>query len=190
MRAEFLSEYEALFFTVGRTDCGNCGVGSNLHLHHIVPIANGGTNRSGNLSILCRDCHAKAHDGMAVVKHTQKASDLLTYENLKKWRLDDKLSYVEIADMTNNHFSTVAKTCRKFGITGIVNKDKRKKTAIDKIIDYFAKMESGERVKQSTIYKELNMQSQTFRRQVKTDRFKAAMEKYGITKEKTFYSKA
>src|SRR5699024_37160 len=65
-----------------------------------------------------------------------------------------------------------------------------KKTAIDKIIDYFATMERGERVKQSTIYKELDISRNTFGRQAKTDRFKAAMEKYGITKEKTFYSKA
>ena len=65
-----------------------------------------------------------------------------------------------------------------------------KKTAIDKIIDYFATMERGERVKQSTIYKELDISRNTFGRQAKTERFKAAMEKYGITKEKTFYSKA
>jgi len=65
-----------------------------------------------------------------------------------------------------------------------------KRTAIDEIVDYFAGMEEGARVKQSTIYKEIDMQSQTFRRQVDTPKFKAALEKYNVTKEKTFFQKA
>jgi len=64
-----------------------------------------------------------------------------------------------------------------------------KQTAIDKIIDYFASMEEGERVKQSDIYKELEISRNTFTRQKGTRRFNDAMEKYGITNEKTFYIK-
>jgi len=64
-----------------------------------------------------------------------------------------------------------------------------KKEAIDKIIDYFASMKPGERVKQSTIYNELDMRRETFSRQVKTLKFQSAMKKYGIIKEKTFYQK-
>ena len=65
-----------------------------------------------------------------------------------------------------------------------------KKTAIDAIVDYFAAMPNGERVKQSTIYAELELSRNTFSRQVGTSKFQAAMEKYGITKEKTFYTKS
>ncbi|MDN4608633.1 hypothetical protein [Sporosarcina highlanderae] len=64
-----------------------------------------------------------------------------------------------------------------------------KKTAIDAIIDYFAAMKSGERVKQSAIYRELEISRHTFARQAETERFQQALEKYRITKEKTSYTK-
>lgn len=116
----------------------------------------------------------------------------LTYENLSYWRKTEKLTYKQIADLVEVSEQTVAKYCRDNELgakNGIVNTDKSKKYAIDKIIDYFATMQKGERVKQSAIYKELEMNARTFRRQSETKRFTAAMEKYGITKEKTFYIK-
>lgn len=42
-------------------ECQNCGERSNLVIHHIVPIENGGTNRLSNLVTLCRKCHRKSH---------------------------------------------------------------------------------------------------------------------------------
>lgn len=65
-----------------------------------------------------------------------------------------------------------------------------KNTAIDAIIDYFAVMQNGERVKRSAIYKALDISAKTFSRQEGTERFKRATEKYGVTKEKTFYLKS
>ncbi len=43
-------------------ECVNCGAGSNLVVHHIVPISNQGTNQMSNLATLCRDCHQAAHN--------------------------------------------------------------------------------------------------------------------------------
>ena len=44
--------------------CGNCGSKTNLHVHHIVPLARGGTNQLSNLRTLCEDCHKKIHPHM------------------------------------------------------------------------------------------------------------------------------
>jgi DNA invertase Pin-like site-specific DNA recombinase len=33
-----------------------------MHVHHIVPLASGGTNRITNLASLCDACHGKIHD--------------------------------------------------------------------------------------------------------------------------------
>lgn len=41
--------------------CANCRSGEYLEIHHIVPIALGGTNLLGNLVKLCAECHGKAH---------------------------------------------------------------------------------------------------------------------------------
>lgn len=44
--------------------CGNCGVTTNLHVHHIVPLSKGDTNKLSNLRTLCEDCHKKLHPHM------------------------------------------------------------------------------------------------------------------------------
>lgn len=43
------------------SECGNCGSAESTDIHHIVPIARGGTNRISNLVTLCRPCHDAAH---------------------------------------------------------------------------------------------------------------------------------
>ena len=44
--------------------CGNCGSNYNLHVHHIVPLSKGGTNKESNLRTLCENCHKKLHPHM------------------------------------------------------------------------------------------------------------------------------
>lgn len=44
--------------------CGNCGSPNNLHVHHIVPLSKGGSNRLTNLRTLCEQCHKKLHPHM------------------------------------------------------------------------------------------------------------------------------
>jgi len=39
--------------------CVYCGEAANLEIEHIVPLARGGTNEIGNLTVSCRTCNAK-----------------------------------------------------------------------------------------------------------------------------------
>lgn len=41
--------------------CCTCGGTNTLELHHIIPIAMGGTNDYFNLVYLCHDCHMRLH---------------------------------------------------------------------------------------------------------------------------------
>jgi hypothetical protein len=43
--------------------CQNCGAeDTELHAHHIQPVSEGGSHDAENLTTLCADCHAEAHD--------------------------------------------------------------------------------------------------------------------------------
>lgn len=44
--------------------CQNCGSTKNLQIHHIVPIGNGGNETLGNMTVLCVECHIKAHKSL------------------------------------------------------------------------------------------------------------------------------
>lgn len=41
--------------------CANCGDTRSLHLHHLVPLSKGGTNKLSNLELLCNGCHSIEH---------------------------------------------------------------------------------------------------------------------------------
>ena len=41
--------------------CEECGAICQVELHHIVPVADGGTFDDDNLILLCAVCHLKAH---------------------------------------------------------------------------------------------------------------------------------
>ncbi len=64
--------------------CVNCGEMNGLHLHHIVPLAVGGTNNISNVVILCSKCHGKIH-GMNWKNHSE-----LTREGIQTARLNGK----------------------------------------------------------------------------------------------------
>ena len=42
--------------------CGRKVWGSDSHVHHIVPLSQGGTTTLDNLILLCSDCHSKVHN--------------------------------------------------------------------------------------------------------------------------------
>lgn len=42
--------------------CVNCGAQTSLEVHHVVPLSQGGTNKSTNLVTVCRSCHAGSHE--------------------------------------------------------------------------------------------------------------------------------
>jgi 5-methylcytosine-specific restriction endonuclease McrA len=50
--------------------CVNCGETEELHVHHIVPLTFGGTNRYSNLALLCTKCHGAVH-GMSFIDHSK-----------------------------------------------------------------------------------------------------------------------
>jgi len=61
--------------------CFECGVGENIHQHHVVPRSTGGT-----MTIpLCQLCHAKVHgDHMLKIQQLAKISRRRKIEECKK----------------------------------------------------------------------------------------------------------
>ena len=43
------------------TTCMGCGTEEWTEIHHVVPLAAGGTNDHENLVALCHECHMAAH---------------------------------------------------------------------------------------------------------------------------------
>lgn len=61
-RQEF-NRLKAKFHSLWRT-CGACKTNKTDHIHHIILLKNGGTNKHWNLISLCIDCHCKIHEWM------------------------------------------------------------------------------------------------------------------------------
>lgn len=75
------SEWQELRETVlGRDEyrCTNCGSESELEVHHVVPVHQGGANYPSNLVTLCGDCHLKAHG-----KHENHVQNESTGKNVR-----------------------------------------------------------------------------------------------------------
>lgn len=51
--------------------CAHCGnpptLLNPLELHHVLPLADGGTDHPDNLRLLCRHCHGTQHKGGAQI---------------------------------------------------------------------------------------------------------------------------
>lgn len=76
MTEERRREYESLRASLDKLlpkECGNCETSDGLQIHHIVPLAIGGSNKIANLVRLCNDCHAKAHGGHNFVRVSSDA---------------------------------------------------------------------------------------------------------------------
>ena len=43
--------------------CDRCGTHRKLHLHHVISLGRGGSNKILNLKLLCEKCHSKKHGG-------------------------------------------------------------------------------------------------------------------------------
>lgn len=69
-------EYEKIRISLDKLlpkECGNCGETVSLHIHHVVPISVGGSNRASNLVRLCNVCHSKAHGGNSFIAKSDEA---------------------------------------------------------------------------------------------------------------------
>jgi 5-methylcytosine-specific restriction endonuclease McrA len=51
------------FFLKGQLVCAVCGAETSLELHHIMPLAMGGSNDIDNLMVLCHEHHEQIHNG-------------------------------------------------------------------------------------------------------------------------------
>src|SRR5690625_7039898 len=67
-------------------ECGNCGSGDDLQIHHVVPLTLGGNNVITNLVRLCTECHSKAHGGMELINQFEE----VRRDNARNGRIDRK----------------------------------------------------------------------------------------------------
>jgi len=69
------TEYEEIKRSICQEDqykcvcCGRAGDSIELHVHHIIHLANFGTNNRQNLATLCHSCHGKQHPGIKVTRN-------------------------------------------------------------------------------------------------------------------------
>jgi hypothetical protein len=121
-------EFEANWKTYDaqlKNECANCGATDNLHIHHVVPLALGGTNRISNLVKLCTACHSKIH-GVNLTKAKilqragiERAKREGKYNGRPKTYTDDNPKVQEAINMYMNR-SKNGLTVRKISeITGI-----------------------------------------------------------------------
>jgi 5-methylcytosine-specific restriction endonuclease McrA len=54
--------------------CGELGINTELHVHHIIPLCQRGENTEDNLTLLCVKCHHVAHGMTGEHKAQQRAS--------------------------------------------------------------------------------------------------------------------
>ena len=45
------------------SSCVRCHTNTDLEVHHIIPVRNGGKPDEENLAVLCQNCHLEAHGG-------------------------------------------------------------------------------------------------------------------------------
>lgn len=60
LRLEYVNHKEQYWEQLPN-ECCNCGSSNDLHIHHVVPLSVGGTNKLSNLAVICGICHLKAH---------------------------------------------------------------------------------------------------------------------------------
>jgi hypothetical protein len=53
--------------------CADCGRRNKLHVHHVLPIASGGSHKQQNLAVLCELCHRRRHGGRAFTYDDEKS---------------------------------------------------------------------------------------------------------------------
>lgn len=89
--------------------CINCGKLEDLHLHHIIPISIGGTNKLSNVVILCSKCHGKLH-GIKWYNHSE-----LTKKGIETARLNGKqIGGIKGAKLTTKKSIEAKKRIQKY----------------------------------------------------------------------------
>ena len=79
-------DWEERKLLVGQRDgyqCNKCGGTNTLHLHHIIPLSQGGNNKIDNLEYQCVKCHSKSHGGR-IFDFENKQTDVVFSRRLEK----------------------------------------------------------------------------------------------------------
>lgn len=82
-------------------ECQNCGIkggrdgNAELHAHHIVPKASGGSHSEQNLVTLCKDCHNAIHHDDKEAPQPQSGSDahLSELQSIGTWEDMEKFGF-------------------------------------------------------------------------------------------------
>lgn len=185
-REWFISNRERLFAEIGVYECMNCESTKHLHLHHVVPLANGGTNRITNLRVLCNECHAKAHGDFKVIQtvHTLDGHELLTAESLSELRDHHGLSAKEIAELIGCSESAVYKRLSALGLTRA-----SKETQEDLVIEFLKSMTHGQEITKKQVREKLGVKPDNFKKIMKGDRIKDVCKSLGIEISKFKFKK-
>ena len=92
---EWFNRNKSYYYNNKEMICINCDSVNDLHLHHIVPLAIGGTNKLSNVVVLCNECHGKIH-GVDMVKHRklqregiERAKEQGKYKGRKEVKIDN-----------------------------------------------------------------------------------------------------
>lgn len=61
--------------------CEECGSLLDLELHHVVPVACGGSDEKSNLKVLCHRCHSRQPTHSDAIKNGQRNFDEISAVN-------------------------------------------------------------------------------------------------------------
>ena len=185
-REWYQRNYNALLKLFEGQGCANCGSTDCLQIHHIVPLAVGGTNNPRNLTLLCAECHSKAHaeHGGGMSKAVLSVSKRVPKDELLRL-IHEGYSREEIANALGISYLTLLKYLKLYGILNEKPKHGRKRYSAYKFIEYIRdEMNPGEKVKAKYVYAEiLGISDKAFKKILDKPEVKAAMEEYGVEKQ-------
>ena len=118
---EWFHSNRGRFIHKKNTGCAKCGqMDGDIELHHIVPLAIGGTNHDSNIVPLCRECHELVHEMQGFRLLGKKAKERKRKEdpNYKEGRprkfdsdlVNEALDWIELGN-------SYQKSAEKFGIS-------------------------------------------------------------------------
>lgn len=88
LRKEFSSSVRRNFIkdTNKSTICHKCGSheGKSINIHHVIPLADGGTNDYNNLVPLCNHCHRDWHTIEGLIDFDRWMGAIPRYEDMVK----------------------------------------------------------------------------------------------------------
>ena len=95
--------------------CQNCLEKEDLVIHHIVPLAVGGTNHISNLCVICEECHNKIHRNTDENKISIKELSAVGVEH--KRQIEATKEMIEAAEMYQSGLLTVKDITRITGVS-------------------------------------------------------------------------